>query len=158
LQLDAIDRRILSALQADARLSFQDLGSGVGLSAPAAYQRVKKLEEAGVVAGFHARLDASALGRDTVVYMRVLPRPDVDVVRLVERWRQLADVMECHRLAADGAYLVKLSLRSPRDAEEHLDAARQAGCDARLDLVLSTVFQRWTLPVAEPATGVASRR
>lgn len=156
--LDQTDRRILAALQSDARMSYQDLGSTVGLSAPAAYQRVKKLEDEGILQGYHARVDPAAVGRGVTAFLRARPGPGTDVVALIERWRLQADVLECHRLAADGCYLIKLSLRASADMEGYLDAARRAGCDATIDLVTSTAFERWTRPLAEPVDGAVSRR
>jgi Lrp/AsnC family leucine-responsive transcriptional regulator len=155
--MDGTDRAILLALQADARISYQDLGAAVGLSPPAAYQRVRKLEEAGVITGYHAALDASQAGRPVVVYLRVRPGPSADTVRLLAQWRDVADVAECHHLAADGAYLLKLKLRSLSDAGHHLEAAVRAGCEARLECTISTVFERWTVPLAAPS-GAVNRR
>ncbi len=146
--LDATDRRLLALLQDDARLGYQELAEAVGLSAPATYQRVKKLEAAGVVVGYHARLDPARAGYGVVAMLRVRPGPATNVRRLEKAWQAAPEVLECHRVSGDGGYLVKLRLARPDRLAAHLDAAMAAGCVALADLALDTVVERWTLPVA----------
>lgn len=146
--MDATDRRLLALLQADARLGYQELADAVGLSAPAVYQRVRKLEGAGVLAGYHARVDPAALGLGLVAFLRVRPGPEADLRGLEQAWRAAPAVLECHRLSGDGGFLVKLRLAEPGLLAAHLDAARAAGCAALTDFGLATLVERWTLPVA----------
>lgn len=146
--LDYTDRRLLALLQANARQGYQDLADAVGLSAPAAYQRVKKLEGAGVLAGYHARVDPAQVGLEVAAFLRVRPGPATDVAQLVAGWRASPEMLECHRLGADGAFLLKLRLAWPAGLGAHLEAARAAGCAPLADVALETPFERWTLPVA----------
>ncbi|NIM48149.1 MAG: AsnC family transcriptional regulator [Gemmatimonadales bacterium] len=146
--MDAVDRRIVALLQANAQLGYQELGEAVGLSSAAAYQRVRKLEAAGVVTGYHARVDAAALGRGVVAFLRVQPGPRTDLKRLIEVWTQADDVLECHRVTGGASYLLKLRLGTTQDLGPHLDAARKLGCEATAELGLGCVFEGWTLPVA----------
>lgn len=149
MQSDTIDRRLLALLQRDGRLAYQALGDAVGLSPAAAYQRVRKLEAAGAILGYHARLDPAAVGRPVVAYLHVAPAPGAgaDPGRLVRTWRAAPEVVECQRLTGPAGYLLRLRLGAPADLVGHVEAARAAGCVARAELALRTEFERWELPV-----------
>jgi Lrp/AsnC family transcriptional regulator, leucine-responsive regulatory protein len=141
--IDKTDVRIVAALQADGKLSYQDLGEAVGLSAPAAFQRVRKLETAGVITGYHARVDPAATGRPLAAFVQVHPGPEADMAQLLARWRRSTTVLECHRVTGADRYLLKLRVDGVATLGTFLDAARQAGCTVESDLALETVFERW---------------
>ena len=143
--LDHTDRRIVAALQSDAKLSYEELGKAVGLSAAATYQRVRKLEGAGVITGYHAQVDPGALGKALVAFVRVRPGAEVDVARLLARWRRSPVVTECYRLTGADRYLLKLRLDRVPTLTAFLDAVRKAGCTAESELALETAFERWTV-------------
>jgi Lrp/AsnC family leucine-responsive transcriptional regulator len=143
--IDAIDRRIVAILQADGKLSYQDLGEAVGLSAPAAFQRVRKLESAGVITGYHARVDPAAAGMPLIAFVQVRPGPEAPAAQLLARWRRSPAVLECHRLTGADRYLLKLRLADVRALGAFLDGARRAGCKAESELAVETAFERWTL-------------
>lgn len=145
MALDSTDRHILSLLQADGKISFQDLGQAVGLSPAAAFQRVKRLEQRGIVAGYHALVDAQAVGRGLLAFVRVLPGPQTSAQTLHEGWRASPEVLECHRLTGDDGYLLKLRVRDGSTLSRFLDAARASGCRARAEIRLETLFERWTV-------------
>ena len=146
--LDQVDRRILVLLQSDARIGYQELGEAVGLSAPAVYQRVRKLEEAGVLTGYHAAVEPSAVGWGLVAFLRVRPGHAVDRGRLEEAWAASAEVMECHLLTGAADYLVKLRLRDLDGAHEHVAALRRSGCEVSVEIALATPVERRDIPVA----------
>jgi Lrp/AsnC family leucine-responsive transcriptional regulator len=146
--LDRTDRRLLAPLQSDARLTYEELGQAVGLSAPAAYQRVRKLEGLGVILGYHGRVDPAAVGRPVAVLMRVQPGAATDVERLLRAWEQTEDILECYAMAGGGDYHLKLRLESLQSLSAHLDAARNSGCAVSADVIVSTAFERWTVPVS----------
>ena len=145
--LDRIDRQLLALLQKDARLSYQELGAAVGLSAPAAYQRVRKLEESDVLIGYHADVAPAAVGRPVAAFIRVIPGPRTDRERLLDSWLSAPECQECHVLTGEFGYLVKLRVTAPADLEVHVDAARRAGCSVAVELALSTVLERGRVPV-----------
>lgn len=147
LELDSVDRRLLRLLQEDARATYEVLGHAVDLSAAAAFQRVRKLEQRGVIAGVHARVAPAALGRGVLAFLRAEPGAATDVARLVARWTSSDEVLECYRLSG-GSFLLKLRLASLADLAAHLDAARRAGCRAQAELTLESVLERWTIPTA----------
>lgn len=141
LAIDRTDVLLLTALQRDGRASYQALGSAVGLSAPAVLQRLRKLEAQGVIVGYGVRIDPGAVGRGLAAYLRVRPGEATDVGALVRRWRAAAGILECHRLVADGAFLLKLRPADFAELEQHADAARRAGCQVEVDLVSRTAFE-----------------
>jgi DNA-binding Lrp family transcriptional regulator len=109
-KLDKIDRRILRELQDDGRMTNVDLAERVGLSAPPCLRRVRALEEAGVIRGYHAELSAAALGYNITVFAQVglSSQADSDLrafMDLVEKWPQ---VRECHMMAGETDFLLKV--------------------------------------------------
>lgn len=142
---DSVDRRIMAVLQAHGKLSYQDLGEAVGLSAPAAFQRVRKLESAGVITGYHARVDPARTGKPLIAFVQVQPGPGTQAAQLVTRWRRSPAVLECHRLTGADRYLLKLRLSDVGALGEFLDGARQAGCSVESELAVETAFERWTV-------------
>jgi Lrp/AsnC family leucine-responsive transcriptional regulator len=142
-ELNRTDRRLLAALQADGRSSYQELGEAVGLSAAAAYQRVRKLEAAGVITGYHARVNPDAARRPLVAFVRVRPGAGANAARLITEWRRSSLVQECHRLSGPDQYLLKLRLDGVATLVEFLDRVRMAGCRVESEVALETTFERW---------------
>jgi len=118
--LDSINRRILKELQADARLTMAELGRRVSLSAPAVAERVQRLEHTGVITGYHAGVDAKALGYPLAVVVRVSPATQ-QLQKIPEIARETPEVVECHRITGEDCFFLKLHLRSIDDLEEILD-------------------------------------
>jgi len=112
-QLDEIDRKILRALQADGRASNVDLAARVHLSAPQCYRRVRALEEAGVIRGYSARVDAEALGLAVTAYVSVSIAGDqFGRVREIEaQIRDYPQILECQAVSGDYDYLLKVVAR-----------------------------------------------
>jgi len=99
VELDAIAWKILEALQHNARLSFAELGRMVGLSTPAAAERVRRLEEAGVITGYHVALDMARLGMPIRVIIRLtIHGGDAQVTRTVAAIKELTEISRCHRI------------------------------------------------------------
>ncbi len=120
VQLDAIDRSILSELQADARITNAALGRRVALSAPAVSERVGRLERAGVITGYHAHVDPKALGYPIAAVVRI--RPAAQQLRKIPQVaRDTAEVVACHRITGEDCFLLELHLRAIDDLEEILD-------------------------------------
>lgn len=143
--IDSTDRRIIAILQTDGKLSYQDLGEAVGLSGPAAFQRVRKLESGGVITGYHARVQPAAVGKPLVAFVQVHPGPEAQSAQLLARWRRSPTVLECHRLTGADRYLLKLRLDQVGALGEFLDAARRAGCRVESEVAVETAFERWTV-------------
>src|SRR5579863_6501931 len=99
VELDTIAWKIVENLQLDARMSFAELGRKVGLSTPAAAERVRRLEEAGVITGYHAAVDVAKLGVPIRVLVRLtIPGGDLQVSRAVTAIKELPEISRCHRI------------------------------------------------------------
>ena len=108
-KLDAIDRMILAELQADGRMTNVELASRVGISAPPCLRRVRTLEEQGYVQGYHASVDARALGFEVQVFAMVglQSQAEVDLSAFEEKCRSWPLVRECHMLNGEVDFLLK---------------------------------------------------
>jgi Lrp/AsnC family leucine-responsive transcriptional regulator len=118
--LDETNRRILEELTADARLSVAELGRRVSLSAPAVADRVRRLEQAGVILGYRAELDPRALGFPIAAVIRVRPAMR-QLHKIPEIARESPEVVECHRITGEDCYLLHVRLRAIEDLEDVLD-------------------------------------
>jgi Lrp/AsnC family transcriptional regulator, leucine-responsive regulatory protein len=119
MNLDSIDRKLLQALQADARLTHADLAQRIGLSASACTRRLQRLEGEGVVAGYRAQLNGQAIGRPTTVFIEVtLASQGSQALDAFERAvAACPDVLECHLMSGDFDYLLRVAVADMRDYE-----------------------------------------
>ncbi|AWB49774.1 AsnC family transcriptional regulator [Gemmobacter aquarius] len=108
-KLDPIDRQILAELQADGRMTNVELASRVGISAPPCLRRVRTLEEAGFVRGYHADIDARELGFEVQVFamVRLQSQAEADLAIFEQRCRQWSLVRECHMLNGEIDFILK---------------------------------------------------
>jgi Lrp/AsnC family transcriptional regulator, leucine-responsive regulatory protein len=143
--LDEINLRLLEELQTDGRIGFAELGRRVGMSAPAVAERVGRLERAGVIRGYRAELDPTALGFPVSAIVRIRPSPGQ-----LQRVRDVAadspEVAECYRITGDDCYLMRLHLRSIDDLEEILDRFTPHG-QTTTSIVHSTPVPRRSPPL-----------
>ncbi len=112
-ELDDIDRRLLNALQADGRISNQDLARTIHLSAAACSERVKRLRERGVIAGYTALVDPDAVGLPLLIFVevsldRTTGQATGDFAKAV---RQTPEILECHMVAGGFDYLIKARVK-----------------------------------------------
>lgn len=112
--LDEIDLRILDLLQADGRMTNVELAHQVGLTAPPCLRRVRALEEAGIIRGYHAEIDAAALGWDIMVFVMVSlkSQAESDLKTFEARMAELPEVRECHMLNGEIDFLLKVVARN----------------------------------------------
>lgn len=116
-ELDPTDRRILTVLQRDGRISNADLAEQINLSASACHRRVQRLEDEGYIARYVALLDARRMGRPTTVFVEItLQRQAEDVLDAFEREvARVPDVLECHLMAGAADYLLKIVVQDTED-------------------------------------------
>ena len=119
--LDGIDVRILDALVADARVSVADLARAVGLSSPSVSERMKRLEEAGVIEGYTVRISPQALGLPLAAWLRIRPIPG-ELKRVAEILRGLPAIVECDRITGDDCFIARAHVRSVAELESLIDA------------------------------------
>jgi Lrp/AsnC family leucine-responsive transcriptional regulator len=153
--LDPIDRQILRFLREDGRMSHAAIAKEVGLSGPAVHERVRKLEQRGVIAGYTVMLDAEALGKPHVAFALVtlsegneFAADDPIVARICDE----PDVLEFHRIAGQDCYLIKIRSATNKDLEKLLRRIRsiRGVARSRTTIVLSTELERPTIAVPEP--------
>ena len=128
--IDEIDKQILELLQEDGRLSNAAIGSEVGLSASSVYERIKKLENKGIITGYVAKVNPLALGKQITAFIR-LTFSSTGENDFVARKQQFIDaciaepdVLECHGVAGADCYLLKTCVASPMALEKLLERLR----------------------------------
>ena len=118
--LDRIDARILAALAADGRVSVAELARTVGLSPPSVSERIKRLEESGVIEGYSARIDPRALGLPLAAWLRIRPIPG-QLRKVAEILRDLAEIVECDRITGEDCFIARAHVASVEDLEALID-------------------------------------
>lgn len=106
--MDWIDQRLVQALQADGRATQLELSKAVKLSQPATAERLRKLEESGVITGYSARVDATKLGKDVTAFVGVSIEHPKYFEQFAKKVLSLEEVLECHRVAGADSYLLKV--------------------------------------------------
>ena len=152
ISLDAIDRRILDRLQKEGRLSNADLAEQVGLSSSPCWRRVKALEEAGVIKGYAAQLDAKSVGLSVNVFMSVSLTTQVE--KALQAFERAAaarpEVMECYLMTGDSDYLLRVVVPDLEAYERFvMDFTKIVGiAQIRSSFALRPVKQATALPLA----------
>jgi Lrp/AsnC family leucine-responsive transcriptional regulator len=151
--IDATDRKLLDLLQRDAHISNADMAAQVGLTVSSVHERVKKLERNGVIKGYVAVVDPEKLGKQMLAFQRLTVAPNSranDEIRSL--CQQHPDVLECHNVAGEDCFILKLRASGPKELEKLLSAIR-ASSDANrsvTNIVLST-YKESTRIVPAPA-------
>ena len=159
--LDSIDRILCDALQKNGRVHFNELATVVGLSVPAVSERVRKLEERGVIRGYQANLNPEAFDLDILAFIFVTVDSSANYKSFIKKSKQHPEIMECHATTGESSHLLKVRTRNTASLEKLLsDIQRWDGVRKTVtNLVLSTHMEALTLPTGagEPDTGKAPR-
>lgn len=140
--LEDIDARIATELATDGRCSFTDLAERVGLSVSAVHQRVRRLEERGVIRSYAARLDSEQLGLPLTAFISLTPIDPAAPDDYPQRIADLPEIEACHSVAGVESYIVKARVATPVALEVLLGKIRgRAGVSTRTTVVLSTPFE-----------------
>jgi len=140
--LEPIDRAILKQLAADGRCSFTDLAEKVGLSVSAVHQRVKRLEQRGVLLGYRARLDGDEIGLPLSAFISITPIDPAAPDDYPKRLEHLPQIEACYSVAGDASYVLRVRVASPGALEELLRQIREAAnVSTRTTVVLSTPYE-----------------
>jgi Lrp/AsnC family leucine-responsive transcriptional regulator len=147
---DAIDRSILKVLQADCKTSLADIGKVVGLSAPSVVERIRKLEDRGIIRGYHAQLDAHLLGLDVAAFIGVSMNYPKGIAAVEKRVLSLPEVLECHHVTGGHTLLLKVRTVDTGALEALISRLRSIPGVERTEtmVVLSTRAERTALAVA----------
>ena len=136
------DRAILKALQADGRATFAEIGKAVGLAPSTVHDRMRKLEKTGVLRGYRAVVNPEALGLFVTALVSVMPLDPKQPDDLPERVVEFPEVEDCHSVAGDENYVLKVRTGTTSDLEDFLRRLREkAGVQTRTTVVLSTPFE-----------------
>lgn len=140
--MEELDRKIVDQLIADGRTSYTDLGRALGMSTSAVHQRVRRLEQRGVLLGYTARVDHQALGQAITAFISITPLDPAAPDDIPDRLRGLTQIEECHSVAGEENYILKVRTESPGGLEELLATIRAAAnVSTRTTVVLSTPWE-----------------
>ncbi len=154
-RLGDTDLRILAVLQRDGRKPYADVGTAVGISGPSAYERIKKLEARGVIRGYAAQIDPRAVGLGILAFSWITQAPGTTGTDLTGDFGLIPEIEECHHVAGEADYLLKVRARDTLDLERilHRIQATRHVFTTETDVVFSTAFERrpfTLLPETEP--------
>jgi Lrp/AsnC family leucine-responsive transcriptional regulator len=140
--VEEIDRAIVAALTADGRLSYTDLAERVGLSVSAAHQRVRRLEQRGVITGYTARVSFEALELPLTAFVAIRPFDPSQPDDAPERLAHLPEIDSCYSVAGEDFYLLLVRVAGPVELEQLLHRIRTAAnVTTRTTVVLSTPYE-----------------
>jgi Lrp/AsnC family transcriptional regulator, leucine-responsive regulatory protein len=150
--MDALDQKALAILMREGRATWAELGARMGLSAPAAADRVRKLEEQGVIRGYAALADPDSLGYPLVAFVSVSLGSHGKRASFLRAIGKLEEVAECHHVAGDDDYLLKVRCRGTKDLDRllaHELKDKLGVARTRTTIVLSTAKETVCVPISE---------
>src|SRR5258708_37175189 len=148
-ELDTIDLQIIATLQELGRIPLVKLGEQVGLSAPSVIERVKKLEDGGVITGYHASVDARQMGKDVTAFIGVSIGHPRSIGTFEETVDRIEEVLECHHITGEYTLLVKVKTCNTATLEDLIKTIRAIDGVTRTEtmVVLSTHTERTRISV-----------
>jgi Lrp/AsnC family leucine-responsive transcriptional regulator len=149
--LDRLDARILDILQRDGRRTYSDIAAEVGISAPSVHERVKKLEARGVIAGYAAKVEPLLVGRGILAFTWVSQSPGTASDDLTDDFAAIPEVEECHHIAGEADYLLKIRARDTKDLERVIRILSNTRhvFSTETDVVLSSGFERRPISLSD---------
>jgi Lrp/AsnC family transcriptional regulator, leucine-responsive regulatory protein len=140
--VEDLDRRILSLLVTEGRMSFTDLGKATGLSTSAVHQRVKRLEQRGLIKGYGASADYDQMGLPLTAFISIRPIDPSEPDDSPERLKDITQIESCWSVAGDESYILKVRVATPSALEDLLARVRAAAnVSTRTTIVLSTPYE-----------------
>jgi Lrp/AsnC family transcriptional regulator, leucine-responsive regulatory protein len=140
--VEEINATIISLLASDGRMSFTELARRTGLSVSAAQQRVRRLEQRGVIKGYSAVVSAEEIGLPLTAFVSIRAFDPAAPDDAPERLAHLGAIEACHSVAGEASYILKVRVGSPRDLEDLLQEIRAAAnVSTHTTIVLSTPFE-----------------
>ena len=146
--MEDLDLKIVRLLAGDGRMSFTDLGRATGLSTSAVHQRVKRLEQRGVIRGYVAQIDYEQLNLPMTAFISIRPMDPSQPDDSPDRLRDIEEIESCWSVAGDESYILKVRVPTPGHLEDLLARIRgAANVSTRTTIVLSTPYE------SRPTTG-----
>jgi Lrp/AsnC family leucine-responsive transcriptional regulator len=140
--VEDLDQHILTLLAGDGRMSFTDLGKATGLSTSAVHQRVKRLEQRGMIKGYGAQVDYDQAGLPLTAFISIRPIDPSQPDDSPDRLRSVTEIESCWSVAGDESYILKVRVATPGDLEDLLARIRAAAnVSTRTTIVLSTPYE-----------------
>ncbi|EQK40871.1 Lrp/AsnC family transcriptional regulator [Paraclostridium bifermentans] len=137
--MDATDFKIIELLQEDGRISMKDLGKIVGLTSPAVSERVKRLEESGVIKGYKAIVNPDKLGRVIKSFINI-SLPSENYQAFIDYVKRDNRIVECHHITGDDCLLLKVIVPDMYALEQVIDKIKQVG-RTKTSVILSTIIE-----------------
>ena len=137
--MDVTDHKIIDILQQDGRISMKDLGKIVGLTSPAVSERVKRLEESGVIQGYKAIVNPDKLGRVIKSFINIA-LPSKNYQDFIEYAQKDNRIVECHHITGEDCLLLKVIVKDMYELEEVIDSVKKVG-STKTNVILSTPIQ-----------------
>jgi Lrp/AsnC family leucine-responsive transcriptional regulator len=155
--MDETDARILDLLQRDGRGSYAEVGQAVGMSGPSAHERVKKLESRGVIRGYAALVDPTQLGYGVLAFIFIKQVPGTIATDLTGNFAEIEEIEECHHIAGEADYLLKVRATDTRHLERvlHSIQAMPHVFTTETQVVFSSAFERRPLRLGRDVNGRA---
>jgi Lrp/AsnC family transcriptional regulator, leucine-responsive regulatory protein len=155
VELDSIDLHILRLMQDNCRLPLAKIGDHVGLSAPSVMERIKKLEDSGVITAYRAVLDARLLGQDVTAFIGVSIGHPKTIERFEKAVESLDGVLECHHVTGEHTLLLKVKTWDTSALEELISRIRSIDGVVRTEtmVVLSTLTEHTRLALHDGGPG-----
>jgi len=154
--VDEIDRKILDLLQCDAKLSNAEIAEKVGLTVSSVHERVKKLERKGIIKGYVAVVDPDKMGKQLLAFVRLTVSSHEGVLGPIGALCQAEpDILECHNVAGEDCYILKVRAEGPKQLERLLSAIRRSTDTSRsvTNIVLSTAKESTRIAPAPQEQG-----
>jgi Lrp/AsnC family leucine-responsive transcriptional regulator len=140
--VEELDQQILRLLAEDGRMSYTDLGKATGLSTSAVHQRVKRLEQRGLIKGYGATIDYEQVGKPLTAFISIRPMDPAQPDDAPERLRSIKEIESCWSVAGEESYILKVRVSTPTDIEDLLARVRAAAnVSTRTTIVLSTPYE-----------------
>jgi len=138
--LDSLGWKLLAELQTDARVSFAELGRRVGLSTPAVAERVRRMEDEGIIRAYRAEIDPSSVGLPITAFIRMSIVGNV-LVKLTERVHSMPEIVECHRGTGEDSFILKVNVVSVEHMKDVIYRLTPIGTTST-SLVLESLIER----------------
>jgi Lrp/AsnC family leucine-responsive transcriptional regulator len=149
--MEEIDRQIVDLLARDGRMSFTDLGRATGLSTSAVHQRVRRLEQRGVIRGYAAVVDYDSIGLPLTAFVSIKAIDPSEPDDAPERLAGITEIEACHSVAGEESHILKVRVARPGDLEDLLARIRAAAnVSTRTTIVLSTPYEARPPAKAQP--------